>query len=143
MIVLLVAMGRTPPGEGLVAGIEALQRAGVTVDLLSRRPPTAELAERLNAVHAVPSGAPSRLPVLTGAGRGLPGPLAKVRLDADRLPGAVRVLRTASTRALLARADAVVAVDQAAVPLAWLALRRRPELVALSGLPAAVTRWGR
>jgi hypothetical protein len=137
MNILLVAM-RRPPGEGLSAGVEALRRRGARVDLLTRHPPADPLAAELDGVHLVPrSGPTASLGPLA-----LPGPLRKIRLDPDRLPGAVRVHRTASTRVLFDDADVVVALDDAAIPAVWLAARRRPGLVALNGLPAAVHRFG-
>jgi len=141
--VVLIAAGASEPGDALIAGVAALRRAGARVTLVSRVPPSPALAQQLDDAVPLPAG---RLPRLgSGGSRAgvitLPGPLPSLRLDADRLPAAVRMLRHRTTRALLAAADGVVAVDQAAIPAAWLALRRHRRLVALSGLPAAVSRW--
>jgi len=141
--VLLVAMGPTIPGDGLVAGVQALQRNGSHVELVSRRPASEALAAVLDGVHPLPSG-----PAAPGAGAAalttllsrLPGPARKLRFDPDRLAGALRLNRDAATRSLVRTADVVVAVDQAAVPAVWWAARRRPSLIALNGVPAAVTR---
>lgn len=138
MNIVLLGMGPTPPGEGLLTGVTALQGAGSPVSLVSRRPPAPDLAAHLEEVHALPRGRLSGL-----SGRQPPGPLRRLRVDPDRLPGAVRLLRDATIRGLLDRADVLVAVDQAAIPAVWLAARRRPGLVVLSGLPAAVSRWAR
>ncbi len=150
MNVLLIAMGPTPPGDNLISGVLALTRAGARVDLVSRHPPGPELAQALAGVHPLPAGRMSGAPA-GGLSRGLsrrtatvvarlPGPLRKLRLDPDRLPGAVRVLRRRASADLVAAADVVVALDAAAVPAAWLAAHRHRDLIALSGLPAAVNR---
>jgi hypothetical protein len=117
----------------MVAGVEALQRAGASVELISRQAPSPALLAVLDGVTALP---PARV-------RLGPVRLGRLRLDPDRLPAALRLPRAPSTRTVLAGADVVVAVDQAAIPAAWLAARRSPRVVALSGLPAAVTRCAR
>ncbi len=142
--VLLVATGPSVPGDGLVAGVRALQQNGSRVELVSRHPACDALATTLDAVHALPGGPPRTGALLRRLAAWLSdgsGPGRTLRLDPDRLPGALRLHRDPVTRALIEAADVVVAVDQAAVPAAWLAARRRPTLVALSGLPAAVTRF--
>jgi hypothetical protein len=133
MRVVLVAIGPSVPGDGLVAGVEALRRAGASVELISRQAPSAALAAVLDGITALPPARVRLAPVRRG----------RLRLDPDRLPAALRLRRAPSTRALLAGADVVVAVDQAAIPAAWLAARRSPRVIALSGLPAAVTRYAR
>ncbi len=142
--VVLVALGPAEPGDGLVAGVTTLQRAGARVTLICRHPPSPALAAQLDGAVPLPAG---RLAAATtwarvgGRAIALPGPLPAVRLDPDRLPAAVRLLRHRRTRELIRSADVVVAVDQAAIPAAWLAARRHPHVSALSGLPAAVNRW--
>ena len=131
-VVVLVAMGPSTPGDGLVAGVQALQQAGHRVHLICRRAPSPAVEATVDAVTPLPA---SRLPL----GR-RPIALGKLRLDPDRLPGAVRLLRSPATRDLVRHADLLVAVDQAAIPAVWLAARRRPDVPALSGLPAAVAR---
>jgi len=138
--VLLVAMGPSTPGDGLVAGVQALRQAGHRVHLVCRRAPSTAVEQAVDAVTSLPA------PRLLRLG-GRPITLGKLRLDPDRLPGAVRLLRSHATRDLVRRADVLVAVDQAAIPAVWLAARRarrrRPSgtvPAAVSGLPAAVAR---
>lgn len=160
--VLLLSLGAAEPGDALAAGVTALRRAGVRVHLVSRRPPSQLLLETLTSessdsessdgellggeapggVTALPPGRPTSVSNrLRGRAITLPGPLPALRLDPDRLPAAVRLVRHPATRSLVAAAGGVVAVDQAAIPAAWLAGRRHRRLVALNGLPAAVQRW--
>ena len=140
MNVVLVALGPSAPGDAMVAGVQALQRAGARVVLVSRQPPSPSLLDALDAAGPVPPG---------GATAGVRSALAaalnrvpKVRLDPDRLPAAWRISRAPATRPLLDAAQVLVAVDRAAVPAVWLAARRHPQAAALSGLPAAVARYG-
>jgi hypothetical protein len=144
MNVLLVAMGPSTPGDGMLAGVKALQQNGSRVELVSRRPASEALAAALDGVHALPPASAAAAAGLGGLTQRLTsssGALRRLRFDPDRLPGGLRLGRNAATRALIEAADVVVAVDQAAVPGVWLAARRHPSLVALSGLPAAVTRF--
>jgi len=139
MKVLLVAIGPSTPGDGLLNAVEALHRGGGTVHLVSRRPPTPALAAALDGITPLPLG---RLASRVSWPFALPGALRRLRFDPDRLPAAARLDRTAATRALLAACDVVVAVDQAAIPAVWLAARRHPRVTALNGVPAAVSRYG-
>lgn len=144
MEVVLLALGPGAPGDGLVAGVTALQGAGARVCLICRHPPSPALADQLDGAVPLPAGrlaAATTRPRVGGRTIALPGRLPAVRLDPDRLPAAVRLLRRRVTRELIGSADVVVAVDQAAIPAAWLAARRHPRLAALTGLPAAVNRW--
>lgn len=143
MNVVLVALGPSVPGDGLVAGVESLRRAGASsVVLVHRRPPSPALVAVLDA--AVPLPPPGPLGGLRAAVAGALNHLPKVRLDPDRLAAAVRVTRSTATRTLVTGADVLVAVDQAAIPAVWLAARRtNRSAAALSGLPAAVARSAR
>ncbi len=131
MKVLLVALSATPMGDELVRHVEALQRAGASVHLVSRAAPAPALVGVLDGRTAFGS------PV---AVRRLPGRLSKVRVEPNRLVDAVRLARGRRCRTLIASADALVAVDPTAVPAVWLAARRRPDAPAINGLAAAVTR---
>lgn len=148
MTVLLIALGPSVPGDGLISGVRALQAAGHRVHLIHRCPPSPALAEVLDGVTPLPPGRLRWRPVAAG----------KLRLDPDRLPAARRLARHAGTRDLLREAEVLVAVDQAAIPAVWLAARRRARngktsragradnttgsgpVMALSGLPAAQNR---
>lgn len=139
MTVLLIALGPSIPGDGLISGVRALQAAGNRVHLIHRRPPSPALAEVLDGATPLP---PARLPWR-------PVAVSKLRFDPDRLPAARRLARDATTRDLLREAEVLVAVDQAAIPAVWLTARRRtrsgtprsaPLVAALSGLPAAQNR---
>ena len=131
MKVLLVALSATPMGDELVGHVEALKRVGASVHLVSRAAPVPALDAVLDGRTAI--GAPVAI-------RRLPGPLSKVRVEPNRLVDAVRLARGRRYRALVASADALVAVDQTAVPAVWLAARRRPDALAIQGLATAVTR---
>ena len=140
MKVLLFAMGPTPPGEAFVSGVTALHESGASVRLISRGAPAPALAALLDEVVVVPTRTRElRLP----AGMRLPRPLAplrKLRADPGRLACAVRTSFGSRTRALVAAADVLVAVDEAAIPAVWLAARRNRSAAALDGVPAAVSR---
>lgn len=131
MKVLLVALSATPIGEELVGHVEALQRSGASVHLVSRAAPARALAAVLDGRTALGG------PVVVWR---LPGPLSKVRIEPNRLVDAVRLARGRRCRSLVASADALVAVDGTAVPSVWLAARRQPDVHAIQGLAAAVTR---
>jgi hypothetical protein len=129
-------MGPSTPGDGMVAGVGALRRAGHDVHLITRRPAAPSLIAVLDGVTPL---RPPRLLPASVAGR--PLGVGRLRADLDRLPGALRLARTAATRSLLGSADVLVAVDQAAIPAVWWAARRHRPRAALLGLPAAVTRF--
>jgi hypothetical protein len=135
MRVVLVAMGPSTPGDGMVAGVQALRAAGHRVHLVTRRPAAPTLAEVLDGVTPLPP------PLLPSRWAGRPLVAGRLRLDPDRLPGAVRVLRSRATREVLRTGEVLVAVDQAAIPAVWLAARRHRPRGALLGLPAAVARY--
>jgi len=126
--VVLVSLGAAAPGEALLAGVERLRAAGDPVHLVSRTPPTPALAAALSG-H-VPVGR-------AGAGTITAG---KLKLDPNRLPGAVAVVLRRRPRRLVRAADALVAVDAAALPATWLAARVNRRALAVNGLPAALTR---
>jgi len=132
--VVLVSLGATAPGEALLAGVERLRADGATVHLLSRVGPASALAAALDGTSAVGHGA---------IGRRSGGTISagKLKLDPHRLPGAARVVLGRRSRALLRGADALVAVDAAALPAVWLAARTvNRRAIAVNGLPAALTR---
>lgn len=136
MRLLLVAMGPSIPGDGLLAGVQALRAAGHRVELVSRRAPSPRLSAELDARTPLP-GPRVQLPGIRAG---------KLRIDPDRLPGAWRLARHPSTREAVTTAEVLVAVDQAAIPAVWWAARRRarrgrPPLAALSGVPAAQNRF--
>jgi len=136
--VVLVALGPSAPGDGMVAGVQALRRGGARVVLVSRQPPSPRLLEVLDSALPLPAGggAAARSAAAAALNR-----LPKVRIDPDRLAAAWRLSHDLSTRALLDGAQVLVAVDRAAIPAVWFAARRRPQAAALSGLPAAVARY--
>lgn len=144
--IVLVSLSRRGPGEALIAGVSALRERGHRVVLLSRRSPAPDLAAAIDETHLVPGGRLTRLPTqmparLTNrAPRPVGRALRLLRADADRLPAAVRLHRDPELAATLSEADVVVALDAEAIPAAWWAARRRPDLLALTGLPAALTR---
>ncbi len=146
MNVVLVALGPTAPGDGLVGGVQALRQAGAGVHLVSRLRPTPGLVAVLETAAPLPvrSGSPHPLGGATLPLR-YPGPArtvqrGKLRLCPDRLPAARRLLRHPFTAELIAAADVLVALDQAAIPAVWWAARRHRSAHALHGLPAAVAR---
>ena len=121
---VLVSLGPTPPGEALLADVARLQAAGRTVWLLTRTPPVPALAAALdNGLVRLPSV--TRTPVAVG----------KLRLDPNRLPGAVRLLLRRQTRRLVTDADLIAAVDVAALPAVWLAARLNRHATATYGVP--------
>jgi hypothetical protein len=124
---VLVSLGSAAPGEALLAGVGELRERGHAVTLISRTPPAAALAAALDV----------RLSV------GHPGgtlQLGKLKLDPHRLPGAASVVLGRATRALTREADLLVAVDAAALPAVWLAAHLNRRAIAVTGLPAALTR---
>jgi len=121
---VLVSLGPAAPGDALLAGVAALRASGATVHLLTRTPPVPALAAALN-------GDLVRLPSLRRA----PLAVGKLRLDPNRLPGAVRLLLRRETRRLVTDADLIAAVDVAALPAAWLAARLNRHATATHGLP--------
>lgn len=124
---VLVSLGTAAPGEALSAGVRELQARGHEVTLVSRTAPAAALAAALDARVAV----------------GRPGgtlQVSKLKLDPHRLPGAASVVLGRATRALMRRADLLVAVDAPALPAVWLAARLNRSAAAVNGLPAALTR---
>jgi hypothetical protein len=127
---VLVSLGEAAPAEALRADVEQLRRQGYRVHLISRVTPAPALAEALDGHTAV------------GRPRGGTLHLGKIKADPHRLPGAVRVVLGRSTRMVVRDADALVAVDAAALPAAWLAARLNRRALAVNGLPAAITRIG-
>ncbi len=131
MTVILVAMGPTAPGDGLIAGVSSLRRAGHRVQLVTRHSPSDDLAAVLDDVTALPAGRTAARPITVG----------KLRLDLDRLPGAARLNRAGWFARALTDGTVLVALDPAAVPAVWWAARRHPGVAAFNGLPAAVARF--
>jgi len=126
--VVLVSLGPAAPGEALIDGVRRLREDGARIHLVSRVAPAAPLAAAVDGVIAV--------------GRPGGGPLAAGRLKVDphRLPGALAVVAGRRTRMLVRQADALVAVDAAALPAVWLAARVNRGALAVNGLPAALAR---
>ncbi len=131
MTVILVAMGPTAPGDGLIAGVTSLRRAGHRVQLVTRHSPSADLATVLDDVTPMPAGRPASRPISVG----------KLRLDLDRLPGAARLNHSEWFTGALTDGTVLVALDPAAVPAVWWAARRHRGVAAFNGLPAAVARY--
>jgi hypothetical protein len=129
--VVLVSLGAAAPGEALLAGVEELSADGADVRLVSRTAPTPALAAALAGRTAL--GRPGRGQVAVG----------KLKVDPHRLPGALALVLSRRTRGLVRAADALVAVDAAALPAAWLAARVNRRAIAVNGLPAALTRLTR
>jgi hypothetical protein len=127
---VLVSLGDAAPAEALRADVERLREQGFRVHLVSRVPPAPALAEALDGHTAV------------GHPRGGTLHLGKIRIDPHRLPGAVRVVLGRSTRPVVRGAALLVAVDAAALPATWLAARLNRRVLAVNGLPAAITRIG-
>ncbi len=157
--IVLVAVGAAP-GAGLVAGITALRRAGHRVSLLCTREPVAEVRAAIETPGAAGDQGHNAGTVLLSPGR-LPARqvrLSKLRFSPARLPAARRLaglLGSSSESRSGSRSsgpsgfgtgeppDVLVSVDADALPAVWLAARRSETVRALSGLPAAVARYGR
>jgi hypothetical protein len=121
---VLVSLGPVAPGDALLAGVERLRADGASVWLLTRTPPVPALAAELNG-GLVRLGSLTRTPLAVG----------KLRLDPNRLPGAVRLLLRRETRRLVRDAELIAAVDAAALPAVWLAARLNRRATATHGLP--------
>lgn len=130
--VVLVSLGAAPPGQALLAGVQQLRADGSRVVLVSRTTPVPDLAEALDAHVGV--GRPA-LAGLTGQLR-----IGKLLVDPHRLPGAAELLLRSTTRSLVRTADALVAVDAAALAAVWLAARVNRRAIAVNSLPAALNR---
>jgi hypothetical protein len=126
--VILLSLGASAPGDALVAGVEQLRSEGATVHLISRTPPAPALAALLDG----------HVPVSRPGGGAIT--VSKLRVDPHRLPGALQAVLSGRPRTLVRAADALVAVDAAALPATWLAARVNRRAIAVNGLPAALSR---
>lgn len=126
--VVLISLGAAAPGDALLAGVRRLRDHGTRVTLVSRVSPAPTLAAVLDEHRSIgqPVGGPLRI--------------GKLRLDPHRLPGALAAVLSPRSGPLLRQADALVAVDAAALPAVWLAARVNRRALAVRGLPAALAR---